>query len=218
MANANADLLRNYNKTQFFGEGKAASDVRVVGFANDALYGITAAINEQSRQVSDLSNSLDDANDTIDKLLKEYNNTTEQQRKDEKAKDQRAVVASQASERNTRARNLALTGEIKKATSALDVLKNTLKDAIDKMGSMIKESFKSSLRNFDDFSKDMRAANISHVDKIAAQAAASAAKTVSGGAAVSMSSIHSAMKDLAGVNKAEFDRLAKSKAICSANF
>lgn len=211
MANANADLLRNYNKTQFFGEGKAASDVRVVGFANDALYGITAAINEQRQQVSDLSNSLDDANRTIEELRKGLGITAEQQRKDEKAKEQRGAVASQAAERNTRARNLALTGEIKKATSAIDVLKNTLKDAIDKMTSMLKESIKSSLRNFDDFSKTMRAANISHADKVAAQAAATAAKTVSGGVAVSMSSIHSAMTDLSSVNKAEFDRLAKSK-------
>lgn len=211
MANANADLLRNYSKTQFFGEGKAASDVRVVGFANDALYGITAAINEQRRQVSDLSDSLDDANRTIEELRKGLGITAEQQRKDGKAKEQRGAVASQAAERNTRARNLALTGEIKKATSAIDVLKNTLKDAIDKMTSMLKESIKSSLRNFDDFSKTMRAANISHADKVAAQAAATAAKTVSGGVAVSMSSIHSAMTDLSSVNKAEFDRLAKSK-------
>lgn len=172
-----------------FMSSKASTDVNVVGFAGNALDGILKAIQTSKKAIEDLAGEIGENAD------------------DQKKRANSEKVASVASERRQRAAYAAIHGKVDKAISAIDVLKDTLSAALDKLKDVLKDSFKQSLRSFDDFAKQMRGANLSHADKLAAEAAATAAKTIDAGLRVSQESINSALNGIANANYSQFKKL-----------
>ena len=196
----------------YFTSSKATSDVNVVGIADSAISGIVKAINSQSDVIKQLTQENDGLSNQLASLADNVNrsNADSLKRYRSEERDRKSdIVRSINADRRNRATNAALFGEVDKAISAIDVLKDTLNKALDKIGNLLKDGFSKSLQTYDDFSKEMRRMNISHEDKLKAQSAADRAN-IAEGLTVSKDSTVKALIIAASKNNAYFQKLINS--------
>ena len=196
----------------FTASGNDVQKVSVQGFAGNALSGILEALQKQQSLIDNLNANTKENGSRISRLADEQADAEAAARSQFNKQEQEResdLQKSVAAERKQRAANAAVFGKIDKATSAIEVLKDTLGKALDKVCGLLKDGFKKSLQTYDDFSSEMRKMNISHEDKLKAQSAADRAN-IADGLTVSKDSVVKALTGAASKNNAYFQKLINS--------
>ena len=148
----------------------SSADVVVKGFSNNALQGVLEAISKTNSIISDLQSNLDDIQLNNDK------NAKDNIKRDKDTEKNR--IASLASERQSRATNAAIHGEIKRGNIFNKMLREGLTEAIDGLTSFLKENLTQALKTQQELAATMRKANLSGDEKNQIQALANSMKNI----------------------------------------
>ena len=134
--------------------GTNLTDVNVQGISSKALDGLYKALQAQAQELRNVRRDLGSVRSSMDDSRDESNRN-----------DKSQYVQSVASERRQRAANAAVFDKIDKGFDAIGTLQTALVGALSKLGGIIADGFRDSLKSFSDLSKTMREQKLSSAQK-----------------------------------------------------